>query len=542
MKRSNLLSIRRLSAVLFVITLAAATLLGACSNGTGNAPGNAPGNTQGDPGNDKPGNMTKDPDTGNGNQEEPTPISIMTTFYGAEPPGPDNVIVKEIEKRTGTKLNITWVSPNSYNEKVNVTLASGDMPDLSLISDNFASNVRTMAAQGAFWELESYIKEYPNLSAYPKEAWDNTRYQDGKIYAIPRVRGLDAGMVSVRKDWLDKLKLPVPKTTDDLYNVMKAFTNDDPDGNGNKDTVGLVGSIGSDGLNLGSFTHIVNIFQNASDGWKIDENGKLINMVTDKSTKDALAWLSKAYREGLIHADFATLKNTQAREAIMTGKAGIAFEAVSAAWVLTEGIRTTNPSGDMLPLDSLTGPSGTPYIGKGSGYSGVFVIPKTVPEEKMKKILSFLDYGASAEGYELGAYGFKDVHFTKDGDFYVQTEQAKKDIVSTSAIGQIFTRYDQYAYAKAPNVPADYYNRSKGIIDEIGKVSVSNPSNGLYSDTWAKYRNDFLKKTTDLQVKIMLGTEPLEKWDAFVAELLSDANWNKSLEELNDAYNKKMGK
>ncbi|MBW7453102.1 extracellular solute-binding protein [Paenibacillus sepulcri] len=550
MKKKKRLSMRSMAAVLLVFTLAGMALLSACSSGSNSPSNNTPstGNTDQTDNNtasqtdNQTGNQTNEPAVEPEKQEEPTSISIMTQFYGEEPPGPDNVVIKEVEKRTNTKLTITWVSPNSYNEKVNVTLASGDMPDLTLIGDNFAQNVRTMVTQGAFWELGSYIKDYPNLNAYPKEAWENTKYQDGKIYAIPRVRGLDGGLASVRKDWLDKLNLPVPKTIDELYKVMQAFTNDDPDGNGKKDSVGLVGSIGADGLGLGSFAPILNAFQGANDGWKVDDSGKLVNMVTDKSTKDALAWLSKAYKEGLIHSDFATLKNTQAREAVMASKAGIAFEAVSAAWVMTEGIRTTNPAGDMLPLVSLTGPGGTPYVGKGVGFNGVFAIPKSVSEEKMKKILAFLDYGASEEGYELGAYGFKDVHFTKDGDFYVQTEQAKKDIVSTSAFGQIFTRYDQYAYAKAPNIPADYYNRNKSIVDEIGKVSVSNPSFGLYSETWTKYRNDFLKKITDLQVKIMLGTEPLDKWDAFTAELLADPNWNKSLEELNDAYHKKAGK
>ena len=274
--------------------------LRACSN---NSPSNNPNNTSsGSNANTKPDNKVDDKtngtDPGTAQQEEPTPISIMTTFFGAEPPGPDNVIVKEIEKRTNTKLNITWVSPNSYNEKVNVTLASGDMPDLTLIGDNFAPNVRTMAEQGAFWELESYIKDYPNLSEYPKESWDNSRYQDGKIYGIPRVRGLDGGMVSVRKDWLDKLKLPVPKTTEDLYNVMKAFTNDDPDGNGKKDTVGLVGSIGSDGLSLGSFIPIVNTFQDAVDGWKIDGSGNLVNMITINRRERRLHGSVRPIRKG----------------------------------------------------------------------------------------------------------------------------------------------------------------------------------------------------------------------------------------------------
>lgn len=511
--------------VLLALTLATGSVLAGCSKegGSSNSSSPSPTSTQ-------------------KAVEPPTPISIMVTFYGAEPPGADNVVIKEIEKRTNTKLTITWVSPNSYNEKVNVTLASGDIPDITFIGDNFAPNVRSMAAKGAFWELGKYIDAYPNLKGYPKEAWDNTRYQDGKIYAIPRVRGLDGGMVSVRKDWLDKLNLKVPQTMDDLYNVMKAFTNSDPDGNGKADTVGMAGNIASDGIGLGSFNAILNTFQNASDGWKVDGSGKLINMTTDPSTKEGIAWLRKAYSEGLIHKDFATLKNSQGREAVMAGKAGVAFEAVSAAWVLTEGIRKNDPKGDMLPLVSLSNPSGAKYNGKGTGYSGVFVIPKTVPEAKLKKLLAFIDYGASDEGYELAAYGFKDVHFTKNGEFYQQTEQATKDIVSTSAFGQIFTKYNKYIYATAPNIPVDYYNRSKGIIDEIGKISLSNPSLSLYSETWTKYRNEFVKKTTDLQVKIILGSEPLESWDAYAAKLATEPNWTKSLEELNAAYKAKSGK
>ncbi|MBO9610272.1 MAG: extracellular solute-binding protein [Paenibacillaceae bacterium] len=475
-------------------------------------------------------------------KEEATPISIMTTFYSTEPPAPDNVAIKEIEKRTNTKLSITWVSPNSYNEKVNVTLASGDMPDLTLIGDNFSPSVRKMAEQGAFWELEGYLKNYPNLMAFPKDVWANTRYQNGKIYAVPRVRALATGMVEVRKDWLDKLGLAVPKTMDDLYNVMKAFTNNDPDGNGQKDTVGLVGDIASDGLNLGSFNHVLYAFQGAANGWKLDAGGKIVNMTVDPSTRSGLEWLRKAYAEGLIHKDFVTLKNSQSRDIVMAGKAGIAFEAVSGAWTLTEGIRKNDPKGDMLPLASLTGPSGRPYMHKGRGYNGVFVIPKTVSEQKLQKILAFLDYGASQEGYELGVYGFKDVHFTKIGEFYSQTEQAKKDNISNLAMGQIFTRYDPYGFAIAAGITPEYYNRSKTVIDEIDRIGTGDPTEGLYSETWTKYRNDFFKKITDIQVKVILGNEPMESWDKMAESLKADPNWIKALEELNEAYARKNGK
>lgn len=52
-------------------------------------------------------------ETGVPEDGKPMPVSIMSMYFTPEPPGEDNVIIQEIEKRTNTDLNITWVSPNS---------------------------------------------------------------------------------------------------------------------------------------------------------------------------------------------------------------------------------------------------------------------------------------------------------------------------------------------------------------------------------------------------------------------------------------------
>src|SRR4051794_40216910 len=81
---------------------------------------------------------------GNAAETKPLDVSVLSIYYQKEPPSKDNAVLKEVEKRTNTNLNITWVAPNNFSEKVNVTLASGDLPDLMLVTDIANASFRTM--------------------------------------------------------------------------------------------------------------------------------------------------------------------------------------------------------------------------------------------------------------------------------------------------------------------------------------------------------------------------------------------------------------
>ena len=81
---------------------------------------------------------------------------------------------------------------------------------------------------GAFWDLTSYLKDYPNLVSSSPTV-QKAASVNGKVFGIYRPRDEMRSAVIIRKDWLQKLGLSMPKTTDDLYNIAKAFTDDDPD-------------------------------------------------------------------------------------------------------------------------------------------------------------------------------------------------------------------------------------------------------------------------------------------------------------------------
>lgn len=472
----------------------------------------------------------------------PTPISIMLGQQTAESLPKDNAVLKEIEKRTNTQLNLMWVPINNYDEKASVTLASGDIPDLMLVNDIFNPQVRQMALQGAFWDLTPFLKDYKNISSLPKETLENSKIE-GKNFGIPRVRPLDGGgwLPLVRKDWLDKLNMKLPETMDEMYNVMKAFTEKDPDGNGKNDTYGIASYVMSD--TMGNLQWVEEAF-NGTTGtgtyglWKLID-GKLTPTTLEPATRNALVWLNKAYTEKLISPDFAIMKQSQATDDVMGGKAGIVGATMQPQWKYTEPNLKTNPKADFYPLPYLIGDSGK-WAPKDTGFYGMFLIPKKVPEEKVRKIIAFLDYGFTDEGSDLANYGFKDVHYTEKDGFKLANDQAKKDMVAQNVLGQLFGKFDKYSRAFLTGIPKDMYDRNVKVIDERSKVSIPDPTIGLVSETYQKFGKDLDKKIQDMKTKVIMGKESISAWDTFISSLKTDANYQKIIQEMNDSYKKKQ--
>ncbi|MDB5084471.1 MAG: transporter substrate-binding protein [Bacilli bacterium] len=472
-----------------------------------------------------------------GQQSAPTEISIMTEFSTPDAPGPDNPVLKEFEKRTNTILNINWISPNNFQDKLNAILASGQLPDLTKSNKLNNPQFQKMIQQGAFWDLTPFIKDYPNLAAYPQSVWDNTKI-NGKNYVIPSVRPLDgASYFAIRKDWLDALHLPIPQTMDDLYNDLFAFTHN-PDGSLKPDVIGY----NMRDMTSANAVPTVQDIYNASNGkWKL-QNGKLIDTDLQPATRDALLWLNKAYNNGLIPKDFAVFKPTQAEDLAKSNKVGMSQDTVEGIWRSTDGASKIDPKADFLPLVSLTGPNGV-FAPRTPGYNAVYAIPKTVPLDKLKKILSLMDYGASDEGFTLACFGLQGPDYTVGSDgFKIVTDQAVKDNISQSSFGKIFERYDKYLWAYHTGMPKTVFDRNKTIVDAREKVSIPDPTDGLYSDTYTKQGSEYDKQISDMKIQVIMGKATMNDWDNLVKKLQADPQYMKIADELNQAYQQRAGK
>lgn len=185
---------------------------------------------------------------------------------------------------------------------------------------------------------------------------------------------------------------------------------------------------------------------------------------------------------------------------------------------------------DMLPLVHVNG-----YNPKGPGFSGVNVIPSSVPEEKVRKILQMYDKWTTDEVFVLHSQGIEGIHHTvENGEVIVDTEKMQADAIGD--YNQIVYVSDPYASTVKPTFPEEAQKLYAEIQDERAKSSVADISIGLYSETAQTYFPELKKKLQDIKTQVILGMATLDDWDRFVADLQQDANFIKMTEEMNQAY------
>ncbi|SFK98360.1 putative aldouronate transport system substrate-binding protein [Paenibacillus sp. 1_12] len=459
---------------------------------------------------------------------KPIDIKIMADYTIAQPPSLDNPVLKEFEKRTHTKLTVTWVPGGDYSDRVNVALATGDIADLIKIPNITTPLFLQMVKQGAFWDLTPYVKSYPNLMALDSRIWDHTKI-DGKTYAVPAGRPMDGGgFVSIRKDWLNKVGLQMPTDMDELYTVLKAFKEQAPDGK--PDTVGYT---------MRDWRVIEEVFTGTVGKWK-ERDGKLINMTLEHETKDALVYLNKLYKNGLIPLEFPVMKENQFWEIATSGRAGLTSETPEALFRYTMDQWKKDPSVEWTPMLSLASRAGDkPYVTQNTGFNGVLAVPKTVSEEKMKAILKFIDFGSGGEGMDLALYGIKNVHYTVVDGLKVANDKAVADSIGTASWGKMFSTPVLDLWQYAAGMPKEMYQRNMKIAEQKAKFSTGDPAIGLVSDTELKVGADYTKKIADTKVQVIIGKISLEEWSTFVDMLKKDPTYTRITDEINIEYNKR---
>ena len=139
---------------------------------------------------------------------------------------------EKFEEKTGIKIEY-FNATTDFEQRLARATAGNALPDL-IFND--------AASLGQFIQLGIAEEIDPQAIAGGDQlfqtAWKSTRYIDGKYYGVPTSAQTFA--LFVRKDWREKLGLPQPKSWDDIQALAKAFTTQDPDGNGKNDTYGFI--------------------------------------------------------------------------------------------------------------------------------------------------------------------------------------------------------------------------------------------------------------------------------------------------------------
>ncbi len=222
-----------------------------------------------------------------------------------------NAWLQELEKNSNVKINWQVISNTDWETQKSVMLASGKMPDI-IVGDMAFGDADIMNNLSLFRPLDDYIDQYmPNLKAAMAEMPDLKKlstFPDGKVYSLPArlpSRPYSSIQPVINKAWLDKLGLKEPETLDDLYKVLKAFKEQDPNDNGVSDEIPYSDTKDVD-INLLAPFGITDIRNNHM----MLKDGKLEYIPTSDAYKAGIAWVNKLYSEGLIDKETFTQDNT----------------------------------------------------------------------------------------------------------------------------------------------------------------------------------------------------------------------------------------
>lgn len=222
------------------------------------------------------------------------------------------------------------ITGSDYDQKVSMAIASQDIPDIMFVQD-YATLVDLVEND----LVEDLTDVYNNIAcdtvkaayeSYGENNPINTVTFDGKIMAIPKTQLSDGqDFLWVRKDWMDQLGLSEPHSLDEMAELLRAFISQDPDGNGQDDTIGLVVHNEVYGGYPNNTFAVDNIFT-ALDAypfvWITDEEGNAVYGSVQPEMKDALALLNSWYEEGLLDKQFATRTYDDIVALISSGQCG----------------------------------------------------------------------------------------------------------------------------------------------------------------------------------------------------------------------------
>lgn len=314
-----------------------------------------------------------------------------------------------------------------YNQ-LNTRLAGGEKIDM--IHEWGNSYISTHVQQGVLMELPiSELKKYtPKFfqvqKDFGREVFLATTVE-GKNYGVPNVNESQTFPFTdgIRVDWLKKVGVsyPLPDilTLDQLENIFKLFTQNDPDGNGKADTYGF--SMRAKDSAEWMFCNLLGAFNVAPGTWNKLPDGTVTYGVLMDNFRDLLRQVNKWYKAGYMDPEFVTQDWAGLRERWNNGKIGYIFMSTWYRLIPTgenwEQPLAINPKAEIGMVPPVKGPTGSyGYFGWGKPTGGL-VFGKHMEKEpaKLHRNLQIIDeLTTSSEAYIALNWGILGTHWTKN--------------------------------------------------------------------------------------------------------------------------------
>ena len=354
----------------------------------------------------------------------PEEISIFATFSArCEAAGMkdynDTYWAQALEALTGTHVDWKLHSADVGPEKFTLMIASEQYPDAIVYNWQKAEGgIELYHEDEIIIDLAELIPEcMPNLNAYLEANPDVKKTMtngDGKILSIPTIREQQALNIfvgpQIRTDWLKKLELEVPTTTEELYEVLKAFKTQDPNGNGEADEIPMSG-VGFDSTTFG----IGNLLWAFGTHYSFYvKDGQVVWGPAEDNFTDGLAYIAKLYDEGLIDVDYLLNDRTAMDSKAIADRVGFEYSYQPTKYYNSADFNDGNRV--MSGIHYLTSADNDSMACYNQAYTQSVVttvaLAVTTACEDPEGLLRWLDTVYSEEGILAMNYGEENKHYT----------------------------------------------------------------------------------------------------------------------------------
>lgn len=436
-------------------------------------------------------------------------------------------LFQQLEKDTNVHVDWNLISSDGAKEKINLMFATNDLPD-AFFGPETTSSVTADKTQQLI-PLNDLIDKYaPNFSKILEENKDLKALitnQDGSIYYLPMLEDNVAQSIPsamfINKKWLDELGLAVPTTTDEFYNVLKAFKERDPNKNGKPDEIPFSFTVshhitGPDSLatSFGGRLPSGNMYL---------QDGKVVYAPVQEDNKDYYMWLNKLYREGLIDQEIFT-HNADVYKAKVSGGTVGAFFAWTENWAFTKD----NP--DYVAVLPLKGPNGDQGWNSQIAQVNREAFSITVANNYPEATLAWADQFYSEEMTIGATNGTVGVVLRKEGDKYLynpipegmdsvafQFDNSPGYYAPRWLSQERFRKVELNANLQEKVGLADMYKPyTKDVSFPLPSLSLEDEERVKQWGTDVGAKNAFYDKSL---AKIVMGDSPEKAWEDMVAGL-----------------------
>lgn len=362
--------------------------------------------------------------------------SSMVTNYE------DNYFTNYLEEKLGFELEFYMLPADAAETRTKVALmatSKEQLPDVLVVDGHLTNEMILQYGSGGFFKpLNEYLADasvMPNYNAIPAE--DKAIMEraqtmaDGNMYGLaafePETWNLTPNRMFINNAWLEKLNLKVPTTTEELKEVLIAFRDGDPNGNGVQDEIGVYGfSGGGYGENTTAALMNAFVFWNGgvvNGGLSLFEDGSaVIAPFTTEEWREGLRYMNDLYKEGVLSANIFTDDGTQFK-AILNQETSIVGLTTAGSLSNWPDVVNNKSFMEMEMIEPLQGPKGvqyTPYSEYNPGQE-LMILSGT---DKLDMALKFADQFFDHDTSIIERFGEEGVDWTRDPEILAEHSNA----------------------------------------------------------------------------------------------------------------------